>query len=178
MVVKFKRDPERAANENISEMVFLCAEDKIQLTYHTEHANIAASTRDFTKPHNWDEKGATLSWSPEMHNTFQVRKGTQRRERGEGRKRKGWEGVVKEGMGKKGWEGKMGRKGRDGKEGMERKRWEGKEETGRKLWKRKDKEGKEGKGKEGMEKEGQRREREEGMVKEGTKGKESKGRVI
>ena len=98
MVVKFKRDPERAANENISEMVFLCAEDKIQLTYHTEHANIAASTRDFAKPHNWDEKGATLSWSPEMHNTFQVREGAQPRQRGDGE--------AKEGMGRKGREGK------------------------------------------------------------------------
>ena len=128
MVVKFKRDPERAANENISEMVFLCAEDKIQLTYHTEHANIAASTRDFTKPHNWDEKGATLSWSTEMHNTFQVRKGTQRRERGEGKEGMGRgckERDVKEGM---------GRKGRDGNErkGLERKGWkETKEGKGR-----------------------------------------------
>ena len=155
MVVKFKRDPERAANENISEMVFLCAEDKIQLTYHTEHANIAASTRDFTKPHNWDEKGATLSWSPEMHNTFQVRKGTQRRERGEGRKRKGWEGVVKEGMGKKGWEGKMGRKGRDGKErkGLRRKGWEGKERIEKEGMGRKgkDREGSDGNERKGLE---------------------------
>ena len=78
MVVKFKRNPAKPANENISEMVFLCAEDKIQLTYHTEHANIAASTRDFVKPPNWDEKGATLTWSAEMHGTFQVRRGSRK----------------------------------------------------------------------------------------------------
>ncbi|KAK7103521.1 dynein regulatory complex subunit 7-like [Littorina saxatilis] len=72
MVVKFKRNTESAANEDINEMVFLCSEDKIQLTYHTEQSNIAASTRDFVKPANWDEKGAILAWSSEMHGTFQV----------------------------------------------------------------------------------------------------------
>nr|KAG5712915.1 hypothetical protein BaRGS_007512 [Batillaria attramentaria] len=51
---------------------FLCAEDKIQLTYHTEHSNIAASTRDYIKPPNWDEKGAILNWAADMHQTFQV----------------------------------------------------------------------------------------------------------
>ncbi|KAL8615670.1 hypothetical protein ACOMHN_034820 [Nucella lapillus] len=72
MVMKFKRNPAKDANEDINEMVFMVAEDKIQLTYHTEQSNIAASTRDFVKPTNWDEKGATISWATEMHGTFQV----------------------------------------------------------------------------------------------------------
>ncbi|KAK7505575.1 hypothetical protein BaRGS_00003320 [Batillaria attramentaria] len=72
MVIKFRRNPAKIANDDVAEMVFLCAEDKIQLTYHTEHSNIAASTRDYIKPPNWDEKGAILNWAADMHQTFQV----------------------------------------------------------------------------------------------------------
>ena len=84
MVLKFKRNPAKGANDDISEVVFMCADDKLQLTYHKEYANIAASTRDFIKPPNWDEKGAILTWSSDMHGTFQVRL----------RPGAGWEGWV------------------------------------------------------------------------------------
>ncbi|XP_045186908.2 dynein regulatory complex subunit 7-like isoform X2 [Mercenaria mercenaria] len=72
MILKFHRNKNKLANEDILECVFLCSEDKIQITYHTEDKRIASSTREFLKPHNWDEKGATLTFSPDMHQTFQV----------------------------------------------------------------------------------------------------------
>ena len=72
MVVKYHRDKSKPANEDVAELVFLCSEDKIQITYHTEDKRIASSTREFIKPHNWDEKGATLTFSQDMHQTFQV----------------------------------------------------------------------------------------------------------
>ncbi|GFR82652.1 dynein regulatory complex subunit 7-like [Elysia marginata] len=72
MVQKFERNPKKPANSDISELIFLMNEDKIQLTYHTVDAHIASSTREFIKPQNWDEKGAMLAWSQDMHATFQV----------------------------------------------------------------------------------------------------------
>lgn len=72
MIMKYHRNKNKEANEDIAELVFLCSDDKLQITYHTEDKRIASSTREFLKPHNWDEKGATLSFSAEMHQTFQV----------------------------------------------------------------------------------------------------------
>ena len=72
MIVKFHRDKSKPANADVAELVYLCSEDKILITYHTEDKRIASSTREFIKPHNWDEKGATLTFSQEMHQTFQV----------------------------------------------------------------------------------------------------------
>lgn len=73
MVMKYNRNKNKTANDDIAELVFLCSEDKIQVTYHTEDKRIASSTREYLKPHNWDEKGATLTFSADMHQTFQVR---------------------------------------------------------------------------------------------------------
>lgn len=75
MIQKFHRNRNKPANEDIAELIFHIAEDKIQLSYHTEDLRIAASTREFLKPPNWDEKGAVLTFSSEMHQTFQVRRG-------------------------------------------------------------------------------------------------------
>ena len=72
MQMKYHRNKNKPANEDILELLFLCSEDKIHLMYHTEDKRIASSTREFLKPHNWDEKGATLTYSAEMHQTFQV----------------------------------------------------------------------------------------------------------
>lgn len=74
IIQRFERNPNKPANEDIQELIYLVAEDKIQITYHTETPNIASSTREFIKPQNWDEKGAILAWSPDMHDTFQVMK--------------------------------------------------------------------------------------------------------
>jgi len=72
MQMKFNRNKNKKANDDIAELVYLCSEDKIHITYHTEDKRIASSTREFLKPHNWDEKGATLTFSGDMHQTFQV----------------------------------------------------------------------------------------------------------
>lgn len=73
MVVKYHRNTAKKANEDVRELVFLVSEEKIQMIYHTDDASIASSTREFVKPHNWQEKGAIFLWSPDMHQTFQVR---------------------------------------------------------------------------------------------------------
>lgn len=72
MIQKFHRNKAKPANEDISELVFLVSEDKIQVSYHTEDKRIASSTREYIKPPNWDEKGATITLSHDMHQTFQV----------------------------------------------------------------------------------------------------------
>ncbi|XP_025105160.1 dynein regulatory complex subunit 7-like [Pomacea canaliculata] len=72
MVVKYHRNTAKKANEDVRELVFLVSEEKIQMIYHTDDASIASSTREFVKPHNWQEKGAIFLWSPDMHQTFQV----------------------------------------------------------------------------------------------------------
>ncbi|KAH3848102.1 hypothetical protein DPMN_090451, partial [Dreissena polymorpha] len=72
MHMKYHRNKNVDANCDIAELMYLCSEDKVQITYHTEDKRIASSTREFIKPHNWDEKGATLTFSAEMHSTFQV----------------------------------------------------------------------------------------------------------
>ncbi|KAH9491420.1 Dynein regulatory complex subunit 7 [Bulinus truncatus] len=72
MIMKFHHNPAKPANADTSKLVFLVAEDKIQITYHTENRNIASSFREFIKPQNWEEKGAILAWSQDMHSTFQA----------------------------------------------------------------------------------------------------------
>lgn len=72
MLEKFHRNKGKPANEDIAELVFNISEEKIQVTYHTEDDKISASTREFIKPPNADEKGATIQWHGDNHMTFQV----------------------------------------------------------------------------------------------------------
>lgn len=72
MIQKFNRNVSKPAGEDIAELVYLVSEDKIQMTYHTEDPRIASSTREYIKPPNWAEKGATLTFNPDMHQSFQV----------------------------------------------------------------------------------------------------------
>jgi len=69
---RFERNYDMDANEDVAERVFALSEDKVQVTYHRHDGNISASTRDFFKPPNAEEKGGNLQWSPEMTTTFQV----------------------------------------------------------------------------------------------------------
>uniref|UniRef100_H2YT25 Coiled-coil domain-containing protein 135 n=1 Tax=Ciona savignyi TaxID=51511 RepID=H2YT25_CIOSA len=69
---KFHRNVSRPASEDVAEQVFVLHEDKIQVTYHREDPNITASTRDFFKPPNAEEKGGNLQWANDMTSTFQV----------------------------------------------------------------------------------------------------------
>ncbi len=73
MIEKYHRNPNKPANEDVSELIFLVAEEKILVTYHTQNSKISASTREFVKPPNAEGKGALLIMSPDMHSTFQVR---------------------------------------------------------------------------------------------------------
>ncbi|VDI74883.1 Hypothetical predicted protein [Mytilus galloprovincialis] len=72
MVKKFNRNVSKPACDDVAELIYLVSEDKMQITYHTEDPRIAASTREFVKPANWAEKGATLQFSPDMQQAFQV----------------------------------------------------------------------------------------------------------
>ncbi|ELT88762.1 hypothetical protein CAPTEDRAFT_129343 [Capitella teleta] len=72
MVKRYHRNPALSANEDVAELVFFVSEERVQVTYHTEVEKISASSRDFIKPANTDEKGAILQWHPDNHNTFQV----------------------------------------------------------------------------------------------------------
>nr|XP_009860275.1 dynein regulatory complex subunit 7 [Ciona intestinalis] len=69
---KFHRNDALSASKDVEEQIFIIHEDKIQITYHREDPNITASTRDFYKPPNAEEKGGSLQWSNDMTNTFQV----------------------------------------------------------------------------------------------------------
>ena len=69
MQMKFKRNTNKKAKDDIAELVYMCSEDKIHITYHTEDKRIASSTREFLEPHKWD---ATLTFSGDIHQTFQV----------------------------------------------------------------------------------------------------------
>ncbi|PAA91434.1 hypothetical protein BOX15_Mlig015216g2, partial [Macrostomum lignano] len=69
---KFARNPNVPANEDVAERMFVLTEDRIQLVYHTDSSKIAASTREYIKPPNADEKGTVIVLPPDNHSTFQV----------------------------------------------------------------------------------------------------------
>lgn len=72
MVEKYHHNEKKPANEDIAEIVFSVAEERIHVIYHTEDDKISSCTREFLKPGNTEEKGATIVWDPENHTTFQV----------------------------------------------------------------------------------------------------------
>ena len=72
MVEKYHRNKHIPANEDVAELVFNVSEERIQVTYHTEDDKVSASTREFIKPTNADEKGSTILWNNDIHTTFQV----------------------------------------------------------------------------------------------------------
>ncbi|CAD5124122.1 DgyrCDS12424 [Dimorphilus gyrociliatus] len=73
IVEHYHRNEKVPADEDISVLTFNCADKKISITYHTCDEKISASTREFTKPDNWDDKTAPLIFhEAEMHSTFQV----------------------------------------------------------------------------------------------------------
>ncbi|XP_033625449.1 dynein regulatory complex subunit 7-like [Asterias rubens] len=72
IVDRFHRNTAKSASEDVAELVFLIAEDRIQLTFHHQDDKITASTRDFIKPPNASDKGTILQFSPDITSTFQV----------------------------------------------------------------------------------------------------------
>jgi len=73
MVQEYGRNESKPANEDVKELVFWITEDKIQITYHTANPKVIASTREFIKPQNSEEKGSPIIMTQDMHTTFQVR---------------------------------------------------------------------------------------------------------
>lgn len=72
IVERFQRNRKVAADEDVAERMFLISEDRIQLTFHHQDGKITASVREFIKPPNANDKGAILTYSPDMTSTFQV----------------------------------------------------------------------------------------------------------
>ena len=50
----------------------MVAEERISLIFHLEGDRVTASTREFVKPPNTEEKSDTLTMTPDMTTTFQV----------------------------------------------------------------------------------------------------------
>ena len=73
MIERYRRNEAKHANDDVAERAFLCSEDRTTLIYHAEDMKITVSTREFIKPANANEKGATITWQPEYHTSFQVR---------------------------------------------------------------------------------------------------------
>ncbi|NWW48911.1 DRC7 protein, partial [Pedionomus torquatus] len=68
----FHRNPEKPADEDVAERIFLITEDMIQLTYHLKDKYITASKKDFFKPAEGDRKGNEMVMSPEMCIVYQA----------------------------------------------------------------------------------------------------------
>jgi hypothetical protein len=69
---KFNRNPAKKANNDVAERLFLVAEERISLIFHLEEDRVTASTREFVKPVNTEEKGDVFIMTPDMTTTFQV----------------------------------------------------------------------------------------------------------
>ncbi len=73
VVERYGRNPAvAAANDDVHELTFNVEADKFGLEYHRESAKIAPSTREFSKPPNWNDKGNTWTWSNDLHSTYQA----------------------------------------------------------------------------------------------------------
>ncbi|NXV33015.1 DRC7 protein, partial [Rissa tridactyla] len=68
----FHRNPEKPADEDVAERIFLIREDMIQLTYHLKDKYITASKKDFFKAAEGDRKGNEIVMTPEMCITYQA----------------------------------------------------------------------------------------------------------
>ncbi|NWY56077.1 DRC7 protein, partial [Chionis minor] len=68
----FHRNPEKPADEDVAERIFLITEEMIQLTYHLKDKYITASKKDFFKAAERDRKGNEIIMTPEMCITYQA----------------------------------------------------------------------------------------------------------
>ncbi|XP_069822533.1 dynein regulatory complex subunit 7 isoform X3 [Dendropsophus ebraccatus] len=69
---RFHRNPEKSANEDVAERIFLITEDRIHVRYQRQDDHITTSTWEFLKPANLGEKGAHVVLSPETCISYQV----------------------------------------------------------------------------------------------------------
>ncbi|XP_044125266.1 dynein regulatory complex subunit 7 [Bufo gargarizans] len=69
---RFLRNPEKSANEDVAERIFLITEGRIHVRCHRPDDHITTSTWEFLKPANLGEKGAHVVLSPETCISYQV----------------------------------------------------------------------------------------------------------
>ncbi|NWX48082.1 DRC7 protein, partial [Steatornis caripensis] len=67
----FHRNPEKPADEDVAERIFVITEETIHLTYHLKDKYITAS-KDFFEASKRDRKGNEIVMTPEMCITYQV----------------------------------------------------------------------------------------------------------
>ncbi|NXC20929.1 DRC7 protein, partial [Corythaeola cristata] len=68
----FHRNPEKPADEDVAERIFLITEETIHLTYHLKDYYITPSKKHFFKAAAKDRKGKGMVMTPEMCITYQV----------------------------------------------------------------------------------------------------------
>ncbi|XP_038610067.1 dynein regulatory complex subunit 7 isoform X3 [Tachyglossus aculeatus] len=69
---RFYRNPEKSANDDVAERVFLVSEERIQLKYHRNDDYITASKREFIKRAEVDNKGNKIIMTPDMCISYEV----------------------------------------------------------------------------------------------------------
>ncbi|KAM6057638.1 dynein regulatory complex subunit 7 isoform 2-T2 [Chlamydotis macqueenii] len=68
----FHRNPEKPADEDVAERIFLITEEMIHLTYHLKDRYITASKKDFFEVAEGDRKRNEVVMTPEMCITYQA----------------------------------------------------------------------------------------------------------
>ncbi|XP_007670184.2 dynein regulatory complex subunit 7 isoform X2 [Ornithorhynchus anatinus] len=69
---RFYRNPEKSANDDVAERVFLVSEERIQIKYHRRDDYITASKREFIKRAEVDNKGNKIIMTPDMCISYEV----------------------------------------------------------------------------------------------------------
>ncbi|XP_032280441.1 dynein regulatory complex subunit 7 isoform X2 [Halichoerus grypus] len=69
---RFSRNPEKPADEDVAERVFLTPEERIQVRYHCWDDRITASKREFLRRAEVDSKGNKIIMTPDMCISFEV----------------------------------------------------------------------------------------------------------
>jgi hypothetical protein len=73
IVERYSRNVAKDANDDIAEVIFNMAEEKVSVTYHRDNSKISATTREFIKPTAADDKGAGgISWNVDNHTAYLV----------------------------------------------------------------------------------------------------------
>lgn len=69
---RFLRNPEKPADEDVAERVFMILDERIQLRYHCREDHITASKREFLRRTEVDSKGNKIIMTPDMCISFEV----------------------------------------------------------------------------------------------------------
>ncbi|XP_067406158.1 dynein regulatory complex subunit 7 isoform X2 [Emydura macquarii macquarii] len=69
---QFHRNPEKPADEDVAERIFMVLEERIMLTYHCKDDYITASKKEFIKRKDVDNKGNKIIMTSDMCISYQV----------------------------------------------------------------------------------------------------------